>query len=134
MMKKFLCVAAMLLFSLGAIADENSSAFYQRTKEFKISCTTSSGTPKQIAGYTSTTSQRYRIATFGTAGTKVSLAFGAASSDVSTVVAPTTSVSQLTYTIGAGGVEVLSERPQAYVNCITDSGTIDVYIRGGDGL
>lgn len=132
---KTIFAVCLFLLSTAASADPNDP-FVARGPEYRFDATTSSGTPVKIAGSSSgVICKQYRIATVGTAGEKVTLAFGAASADVTVVTAPTTSVAQFTKTVPAGSIEILSDsNSQAYFNAISSAGTIQVYVTCGNGV
>lgn len=129
-----LCLACLACVNT-AQADP-SDPFVARGPEFRFDATTSSGTPVQITASSATVvCKQYRVATFGTAGEKVTMAFGSSSAMVATITAPTTSVSQYTKTIPAGALEVLSDsNSQAFFNAISSTGTIQVFITCGNGV
>lgn len=126
----------MLCLVSGAVsAQEQTVPFYPTSQEYAFSATGSSGTAVRIAAPSSGVyCPQYRIATVGTAGTTVTVAFGTTSASVTPVVIPVPGTPQMTRTILAGAIEILSAPSQAWFNAITSTGTITIYITCGSGL
>lgn len=130
-MKRFFFLA---LFPLVAFAQNSNTAFWPVTKEYAFSATGSSGTPIQIAGGFQSCTQ-YRIVSVGTTGTTVTVSFGNSSTAVATVAQPIPGTPQQTVTYLAGTDEILTGNfSQAWVNAITSTGTITLYITCGIGV